>query len=136
MGRDDSRLAAIAARAAVLAGCTFGAAKRQVAGGATVSGEQVLDVDAGAPRRIYVAQFAIAEGAMKPASGIAAGAADIVEARPHLLGGGILGRRLTADTPSGDTVLATLATSITNALNAQQLGVPAEQMPPGAPCCR
>jgi hypothetical protein len=121
-------------------GCSLGQAKRELAGGATATGEQVLDTGAPPPRAVYVADFAVDPGAIKPASGLVSEVGDsvgeAVQERPRLLGlgsGGILGRRLSSDTPTPEAVVNTLATSITDALNEQHLGFPAERIPPGAP---
>jgi uncharacterized protein DUF4410 len=126
-----------AAVASYVTGCSLGQAKRELAGGATASDQQVLDSDAAPPKRVYVADFTVGEGAMKPASGLIAEAGREMEERPHLLGGGegsgILSRRITSDTPTSGEVINTLAASITEGLTQQNLGFPVQRVPAGAP---
>jgi len=128
-------LGVIFAAASQVAGCSLGQAKREIAGGATASGKQVLDSDAAPPKRIYVADFVVQEGAMKPGSGLIEEAGEELKERPHLLGGeggGILSRRATSDVPTADQVVETLAASITEGLTEQHLGFPVSRIPPGA----
>jgi hypothetical protein len=92
--------AALVAVAVNAVGCSVGQAKRELAGGATTSGKQVLDRHAQPPRQVYVADFAIEEGAIKPSSGLIAEGEQVLRKRPRLLGGGgILGRRTASDFP-------------------------------------
>jgi len=120
---------------AAVCGCSLGHARRELAGGATASGQRVLDAASPPPKQVYVADFTVNEGAIKPASGLISEVGDeVAEERPHLLGGGgVLGRRLTSDTPTPEAVVDTLASSITNGLNEQNLGIPAQRILPGAP---
>jgi hypothetical protein len=121
--------------AAQVAACSLGEARREIAGGASTSDKQVLD-DGASPRRIYVADFTVEEGAIKPASGLISEAGELAAERPHLLGGaggGIVGRRLGSDTPTADQVVNTLAASITEGLRQQNLGFPVQRLPLGAP---
>src|SRR5262245_36708063 len=125
-------VALVAAAFTALIGCSLGQAKREMMGGATASGERVLDTNAPPPKMIYVADFAVDEGAIKPDSGLIAEVGQAAAERPHLLGaGGILGRRLTSDQPTAEGVVDTLASSMTEALNQQNLGFPAERLAPG-----
>jgi uncharacterized protein DUF4410 len=134
-----AQAAAVAiALASVLVSCAAGTARRVAVGGATTTGEQVLaPALTAAPKRIYVADFTVEEGAVKGPSGLIGGLEQAARKRPRLLGGGIVGgildRRTSADIPSADQVIDTLASSLTDALTAQGLGFPAERMPPGAP---
>jgi hypothetical protein len=121
-----------------LAGCSPSQAKRQMMGGASVEGATVLDAGAPPPKEVYVADFTVEPGAIKPAQGLISNATDEVgemaQERPHLLGGGgILGKRLKPDTPTPEDVANTLAASITSALKEQKLGYPVARIPPGAP---
>ena len=129
-----------------LIACSFGAAKREMAGGATASDKEILDRNAPPPRAAYVEDFIVDEGAIKPASGLisdaSAGVGEVAKERPHLLGGGgllgggnggILERRASSDTPTSEQVVTTLATSLTEALNQQNLGFPVERIAAGTP---
>jgi hypothetical protein len=127
-------LVALLAVAVCAAGCSVGQAKRALAGSATTSGTQVLDTQAQLPKRVYVADFTVEEGAIKPSSGLIAEGEQVLRNRPRLLrGGGILSRRTASDFPSADQVVNTLATSITDSLNQERLGVAAERIAPGTP---
>jgi len=115
-------------------GCSLGQAKREMMGSASVSNQQILDANASPPREAYVADFTVGPGAIQPASGLISEATDELGSRPRLLGGGgLLGKRLTPDTPAPEQVVEVLAASITQALNQQDLGIPVERLPPGAP---
>jgi len=129
-----------------LIACSLGQAKREMAGGATASDPQVLDRNVPPPRAVYVEDFVVDQGAIKPASGLISEGSEAVgelnQERPRLLGGGgllgggnggILAKRATSDTPTADQVVTTLATSITAALNEQNLGFPVERIAPGTP---
>jgi hypothetical protein len=121
-----------AALAALLAACSAGQAKREMMGGATVSQTQVLNTDASPPRVIYVADFSVEPGTIEQAQGLVSEATAAMSERPHLLGGGgLLGRRMTSDTPTADTVVNTLASSIASGLSQQNLGYPVERLAPG-----
>ncbi len=122
-----------AAALTVVAGCSLGQAKREVAGGATASPKQVLDADALPPKRIYVADFTVDPGAIQPASGLISEAKDELSQRPRLFSGGLLGRIGSSDTPTADQVVDTLAKSITAGLQQQNLGFPVERIAPGTP---
>lgn len=135
-----SGLAAIALAAIALgAGCSMGKAKKEMMGGATVTGGQVANVSAPLPSVIYVEDFTVAPGAIKQASGLISEMKDATAERPHLLGGGggilggsgLLGRREQSDTPSAQSVVSTLAESITKTINEQNLGIPAQRLPEG-----
>jgi hypothetical protein len=126
--------AALVTLAVNVVGCSVGQPKRELAGGATTSGKQVLDTDAQPPRQIYVADFTVKEGAIKPSSGLIAEGEQVLRKRPRLLGGGgILGRRTASDFPTAGEVVKTLAASITDALNQEHLGFAAERIAPGTP---
>jgi hypothetical protein len=62
-----AQAAAVAiALASVLVGCAAGPNRRGIVGGATTTGEQVLaPALTAAPKRIYVADFTVGEGAVK-----------------------------------------------------------------------
>ena len=93
-----------------------------------------LDTDAQPPRQVYVADFTVEEGAIRPSSGLIAEGEQILRKRPRLLGGGgILGRRTASDFPSAGEVVNSLAASITDALNQEHLGFSAERIAPGTP---
>jgi len=127
-----ARLVALAATSLIAAGCAAGQMKRELAGGATVSNTQVLDSSSAPPRIIYVVDFAADPAAFKPASGIVSG---VLDERPHLVGGsgGLLGGRVGgSDNPDPAQVVDTLASSITQGLNDQQLGFPAQRLPAGS----
>jgi hypothetical protein len=125
--------AAVLIVSGAIAGCSLGQAKRELAGGATATGAQVLDAQAPPPKEIYVADFSVEPGAIKPESGLIAEAGQTVANRPRLLGaGGILQRRIDSDTPTASDVVDTLAVSLTEALNQENLGFPAERIAPGA----
>jgi uncharacterized protein DUF4410 len=118
--------------AALLTACSAGQAKREMVGGATVSQTQVLSADAGPPRVIYVADFTVEPGTIEQAQGLVSEATEVMGERPHLLGGGgLLGRRMTSDTPTADQVVNTLAASIASGLSQQNLGFPVERLAPG-----
>jgi hypothetical protein len=104
--------------------------RREVAGGATVSGQQVLETGAAAPRVIYVANFGADPGAFKEASGLVS---ELLDYRPQIIAkGGVLGGRIGgSDNPDPSQVTDLLAASITQGLNDQQLGYPAERLAPG-----
>jgi hypothetical protein len=125
---------ALLAVTACAAGCSFGQAKRALAGSAATSGTQVLDTKPQPPKHVYVADFTVEEGAIKASSGVIAEGEQVLRNRPRLLGGGgILRRRTDSDFPSAGEVVNTLAASITDALNQEHLGVAAERIAPGAP---
>lgn len=120
----------------VLAGCSLSQAKREAMGGATASPPQILDATATAPRVVYVEDFSVAPGAIKPASGLISEATEELSERPRLLGGGgggLLGNRMGSDTPTPEQVVSTLATSLTEGLQKQNLGFPVERIAPGTP---
>jgi Domain of unknown function (DUF4410) len=107
-------------------------------GGAETSDEKVLDTTTPPPRVMYVTDFSVDDGAIKAPSGLVSNVHEavtgIVQDRPHILGGGgILGRRATPDTPTADEVVNTLAASLTDSLNQQNLGIPVYRIPPGGP---
>ena len=130
---------------ALLAGCTQARqAEGLLAGQASVSGQQVSQDVGPAPRVIYVAPFTVDPQAIKQQGGLFGAAEQMVENRPHLLGGGILGgggeggggggildKRMSADNPSAQQVSETLARSIVQGLQSEQLGFPVEELPPG-----
>jgi hypothetical protein len=124
-----STLATLVAICLIVAGCAAGQVKRELAGGATVSNEQMLEASSGPPRAIYVIDFPADPGAFKPASGVVS---NVLDERPHLIGGGrgVLGGRIGGpETPDPNQLVDTLATAITQGLNDQQLGFPAQRLP-------
>jgi hypothetical protein len=125
-------LSSLAIAAAVATACGRGEVRRELMGGATVTGRDVLEGEAPAPRAIYVADFAADPDAFKAPSGIVS---EVLDERPRLLegGGGILGDRLASDAPDPAQVVDQLAASITQGLNDQKLGYPAERIAPGTP---
>jgi len=129
--------AAAAALSFGFVGCAAGGARRELVGGATSAHQEMLAPAAALPERAYVADFAVDEGAVKGPSGLIGGLEQVAKERSRLIGGGIVGgildRRTSADMPSADQVVDTLASSITDALNEQHLGFLAERIPPGAP---
>jgi hypothetical protein len=125
---------ALLAIAVCAAGCSVGQAKRALGGSAATSGTQVVDTNTQPPKQVYVADFAVDDGAIKVSSGVIAEGEQVLRNRPRLLGGGgILRRRTDSDFPSAGEVVNTLAASITDALNQEHLGVAAERIAPGAP---
>lgn len=113
-----------------------------LAGEAKVSGQQSAQ-DAGPPPRvIYVAQFGVTPDAIKQQGGLFGAAEQMVNERPHLLGGGILGgggggggileRRTAPDNPTAAQVTQVLSQSIIQGLQSEQLGFPVEALAPGA----
>src|SRR5262245_2304372 len=66
-------VAMVALLSAGLVGCAAGGAKRALAGGATSSGAQTLAPAPAPPERVYVADFAVDEGAVKGPSGLLGG---------------------------------------------------------------
>lgn len=112
-----------------------------LAGEAKVSQRQA-SADAGPPpSAIYVAPFTVAPGAVKSPGGLFGAAEQLVDERPRVLGGGLLGggagggilaRRTAADHPSGEQVSATLARAIVEGLEAERLGIPAVALPQDA----
>lgn len=132
-----AQVAAVAIALASALGCAVGPARRGLLGGATTTDERVLAPTLpAAPERIYVADFTVEEGAVKGPSGLIGGLEEAARERPRPLGGGVVGgiidRRTSADVPSADQVIDTLASSIAEALNAQGLSFPAERIPPDA----
>jgi len=122
-----------------------------LAGEAKVSGQHASQ-DAGPPPRVvYVAQFTVAEGAIKQQGGLFGSAEQMVENRPKLLGGGILGgggggeggaqggpggildRRMAPDNPTPQAVTDTITKAVIDGLQKENLGFPVEFLPPGAP---
>ncbi len=131
--------AALASMAAL--GCrSMRKAEGYMAGDAKVSNEQVVgDAGAAPPRAIYVGNFTVGTGAMKPEGGLFGEAEQMLEEAPKV-GGGILGggegpirRRAKADQPTSDQVIQTLTSSMIQTFNQEKLGIPAERLPPGAP---
>jgi hypothetical protein len=131
---------------ASLAGCRQARqAEGMLAGQAKVSDQQQVAADVGPPPRVvYVAQFSVDPEAIKQQGGLFGAAEQMVENRPHILGGGILGggegggggggilgNRMSADNPTAQQVSATLAKSIVQGLQAEQLGFAIEELPPG-----
>jgi hypothetical protein len=120
---------------ALVATSCGGRLRRELAGGATTSGRDVLDSGAPAPRAIYVADFRIDEDSFKAPQGLVS---EVLDNRPHILGGarggsGVLGTRIgSSDAPEPSQVVDQLATAVTEGLNEQDLGFPAERLPPGA----
>jgi hypothetical protein len=125
-----------------------------LAGKATVSGTTASAEVGQAPRVAYVGDFTVDPGAIKSAGGLFGAAEQMVAERPHVLGGGLLGggggggsggegegsqgggildRRMSGDRPTAQQVSDVLANSIVRALNAEQLGFPAERLPSGYP---
>jgi Domain of unknown function (DUF4410) len=117
--------------------CSAGGLRRELVGGATSTDRELPAPTGALPEYVYVANFAVDEGAVKGPSGVIGGLEQAAQERPRLIGGGIIGgildRRTSADVPSADQVVDTLASSITDALNEQHLGFFAERIPPGAP---
>jgi hypothetical protein len=129
-------LLALAALAPALIGCG-GRLRRELAGGATVENRDVLDAEAPAPKMIYVADFTAKAEDFKAPSGLVS---EVLDDRPHILGGGapaggsgIIGRIGSSDAADPAQVVDQLASSITDGLNAQQLGFQAVRVAPGAP---
>lgn len=138
LAQDIAAISIAVLLSAALAGCSLGQARHDLEGGAGVSDATVLDAAAPPPKEVYVADFTVEPGSIKPASGLIANATDtvgqVVEERPHLLGGGgILKRRLKPDTPTPEQVANALAGSITSALREQHLGYPVQRVAPGTP---
>lgn len=114
-----------------------------LAGEAKVSNQQASQDAGPAPRVIYVAQFSVAADAIKQQGGLFGQAEQMVDNRPHLLGGGLLGRggseggggiierRTAPDNPTAQQVTEVLAKSIVQGLESEQLGFPVEMLPPG-----
>jgi hypothetical protein len=114
------------------AGCG-GRIRRELAGGATTTDRNVLEPAAEPPKQIYVADFNADPAAFKAPSGIVS---EVLDDRPRILAGnegGIVGQRLGSDAPVPARVVDQLAASITQGLNDQKLGYPAERIAPGAP---
>jgi hypothetical protein len=127
-------LAAVAP--ALIAGCG-GRLRRELGGGATVENKNVLDTEAAAPKMIYVADFSANPADFKAPSGIVS---EVLDNRPRILqggssgsGGGLLGRIGSSDAADPAQVVDQLASSITEGLNGQQLGLQAVRIAPGAP---
>ena len=114
-----------------------------LAGEAKVSNQQSSQDVGPPPRVIYVAQFGVAADAIKQQGGLFGEAEQMVQNRPHLLGGGILGggggeggggiieRRTAPDNPTAAQVTQVLSQSIVQGLQSEQLGFPVEALPPG-----
>jgi Domain of unknown function (DUF4410) len=109
-----------------------------LAGEAKVSNPQAAGDVGAAPRVIYVSDFTVAQGAIQPQGGLFGAAEKMVDERPHLLGGGLLGggpgileRRTQPDNPTPEQVSDTLVTALVGALNGENLGFPAERIAPG-----
>jgi len=143
----------------VLATCTAlaGCSQARQAGGflageAKVSGQKSSQDVGPPPRVVYVAQFTVAEGAIKQQGGLFGSAEQMVENRPKLLGGGLLGgggggesgeggggpggildRRMAPDNPTPQAVTDTITKSVIEGLKQENLGFPVEFLPPGAP---
>ena len=116
-----------------------------LAGEAKVSNQQASADVGPPPRAVYVAQFTVAPGAIKEQGGMLGSAEQMVDQRPHLLGGGLLGggnggeggggilaRRTAPDNPSAGQVNDVLTQAIVKGLQGEQLGFPIEALPPGA----
>lgn len=120
-----------------------------LAGEAKVSGQKSSQDVGPPPRVVYVAQFTVAEGAIKQQGGLFGSAEQMVENRPKLLGGGLLGggggesggggpggildRRMAPDNPTPQAVTDTITKSVIDGLKQQNLGFPVEFLPPGTP---
>ena len=125
-----------AAAPALIAGCG-GRLGRELGGGATVENRDVLDTEAVAPKMVYVADFSANPADFKAPSGLVS---EVLDDRPRILQGGasgsgraLLGRIGSSDAADPGQVVDLLAGSITDGLNAQQLGVQAVRIAPGAP---
>jgi hypothetical protein len=114
-----------------------------LAGEAKVTNQQASTADVGPPPRVvYVAHFSVDAGAIKQQGGLFGQAEQMVNQRPHLLGGGLLGggsegggvlaRRTAPDNPTADQVIETLTKAIVQGLEAEQLGFPVQVLAPGA----
>ena len=136
-------LVALAA-ALALAGCSQARkAGGYLAGEAKVGNTQTAADVGPPPRVVYVASFAVAPDAIQKQGGLFGAAEQAVQQRPRLLGGilgggeggggGIIERRTAGDNPTADQVTQLLAQSIVEGLQSEQLGFPAEYLPPGAP---
>jgi hypothetical protein len=117
---------------ALASACAGGSPRRMLMGGADVNVERQMSAVTEPPRSIWVADFSVAENAIKPGSGLIAGVEQQVMQRGGILGGGILGRRMEADQPTAQDVVDALADAITEGLNQQGLGFPAQRLPAGA----
>jgi len=119
-----------------------------LAGEAKVSNQQGSTDVGPPPRVVYVAQFTVAEGAIKQQGGMLGQAEQMVNERPHLLGGGggllgggggeggggggIIARRTAPDNPTADQVTDVITQAIIKGLQGEQLGFPVEGLPAGA----
>ena len=135
----------VLAAALALAACSQARkAGGYLAGEAKVTNTQPAQ-DAGPPPRVaYVTSFAVAPDAIQQQGGLFGAAEQAVQQRPRLLGGilgggggegggGIIERRTAGDNPTAAQVTQLLAQSIVEGLQSEQLGFPAEYLPPGAP---
>lgn len=123
-----------------------------LAGEANVSGQKASTNVGPPPRVVYVAQFTVAEGAIKQQGGLFGSAEQMVENRPKLLGGGLLGgggggdggesgggpggildRRMAPDNPTPQAVTDTITKAVIDGLQKENLGFPIEFLPPGTP---
>src|SRR5262245_14617657 len=75
----------VAVLPAGLVGCAAEGAKRALAGRATSTGPQTLAPVHAPPERVYVADFAVDEGAVKRPSGLLGGLEQAAQERPRLL---------------------------------------------------
>lgn len=111
-----------------------GRLRRELAGGATTSGRDVLDTSAPAPREIWVADFRVDDDSFKKPQGLVS---EVLDNRPHILQGGtgrggVLGGRIgSSDAPDPSQVVDQLAASVAEGLTQQNLGFPVERLAPG-----
>lgn len=133
-----------------LAGCSQARkAGGFMAGEANVSGQKASTDVGPPPRVVYVAQFTVAEGAIKQQGGLFGSAEQMVQNRPKLLGGGLLGgggeggegsgepggvldRRMAPDNPTPQAVTDTITKAVIDGLKQENLGFPIEFLPPGS----
>jgi hypothetical protein len=105
-----------------------------LAGEAKVSNQQASQDVGPPPRVVYVAQFTVSQGAIKQQGGLFGAAEQMVEKRPHLLGGGgIIDRRTAPDNPTPEQVTEVITKAIIDGLKSANLGFPVEALPPGTP---
>jgi hypothetical protein len=117
-----------------------------LAGEATVSNKQASQDVGPPPRVLYVSQFTVSEGAIKQQGGLFGAAEQMVQNRPHLLGGGgilgggggeggdgggVLERRTAPDNPTPQQVTEVITKAIIDGLESENLGFPIEPLPPG-----
>ncbi len=85
------------------------------------------------PKSIWVGDFTVGAGAVKPQGGLLGAVETVAAERPHLLGGeGPIERRTASDNPTADDVIDELIGAIIGGLRAQELGVPVERLGRGA----